>query len=309
MLDTMHVGSVRFDLLLEVEEGGVEPIETLDDLCENFDDLSSNTHDEFTNVDSETELDSDTDFELSSLEAISDCENHLTNCTHIRNAADGDLHEMKSPNLRAVVDLRINSLGSRAHWDALEQQLLLKDLFSEYAGRFVKIYKDDLVVYSNDQNTNHVEKVTDLQNLVIIQSHANTHNTGDFLHHLVNVSEVPACGSTHQYAADLKIDENTVVSETPTFTMEGGSTQDFDCSKSEVDSSPACNTDDEKTSASEADIEIEGKKSVAQPREDPADPSRLLAPTSAGPNVAFNFCCAQDNHKISFGDLNEEHEL
>jgi hypothetical protein len=207
------------------------------------------------------------------------------------------------------VDLRINSLGSRAHWDALEQQLLLKDLFSEYAGRFVKVYKDDLVVYSNDQNTNHVEKATDLQNLVIIQSHANTHNTGDFLHHLVNVSEVPACGSTHQYAADLKVDENTVVSKTPTFAMEGGSAQYFDCSKFEVNSSHACNTDDKKASASEADMEIEGEKSAAQPREDPADPSRFFAPTSVEPDVVFNFRCARDNPKISFGDLNEEHEM
>jgi hypothetical protein len=88
MLDTMHVRSARFDLLLEVEEGGVEPIEALDDLCENFDDLRSKIHDEFTNVDSETELDSDSDFELPSLEVISVCENQLTNCTHIRNQTE-----------------------------------------------------------------------------------------------------------------------------------------------------------------------------------------------------------------------------
>jgi hypothetical protein len=62
-------------------------------------------------------------------------------------------------------------------------------------------------VYSN-QNTNHVEKVIDLQNLVIIQSHANINATGDFLHHLENASEVPACGSTHQYAADLKVERS-----------------------------------------------------------------------------------------------------
>jgi hypothetical protein len=144
---------------------------------------------------------------------------------------------------------------------------------------------------------------------MIIQSHANIDATGDFLHHLENASEVPACGSTHQYVADLKVDENTVVSKTPTFAMEGGSAQYFDRSKFEVNSSRACNTDDKKASTSEADMEIEGEKSAAQPREDPADPSRFFAPTSVEPDVVFNFRCARDNPKISFGDLNKEHKM
>jgi hypothetical protein len=91
--------------------------------------------------------------------------------------------------------------------------------------------------------------------------------------------------------------------------MERGSAQNFDGLKFEVDSSRACNTDDKKASVSKADMEIEGKKSAAQPCEDPADPSRFFAPTSAEPNVIFNFRCARDNPKISFGDLNEEHEM
>ncbi|KAJ6452002.1 hypothetical protein C8R47DRAFT_1083896 [Mycena vitilis] len=76
----MYIGSVRLDVPLEVVEGGVEPLESWWELTEIFDDFYSK-FDALTLVsDSETEIDSDTDPDMPSMEATDNNENDVASC-------------------------------------------------------------------------------------------------------------------------------------------------------------------------------------------------------------------------------------
>ncbi|KAJ7889018.1 hypothetical protein B0H13DRAFT_1888154 [Mycena leptocephala] len=98
VLETFHIGSVRFNTSLEVVEGGVEPLESWVEPTEIFD--AQDAFCAFTlNFDSEIRPDLD----IPSLEAMKDDENDLT-CHTGCNVLDYDLLATKS-DLHAVTNL------------------------------------------------------------------------------------------------------------------------------------------------------------------------------------------------------------
>ncbi|KAJ7440100.1 hypothetical protein B0H11DRAFT_2293084 [Mycena galericulata] len=95
----LHIGSARFDIPLEVEEGGVQPIEFFDDSCLEFDAVNDLT----ANIDSETEFDSD----LPPSGPITDSDEYLTTRDGVKTLHKEDPATVNFP---ADMDLRCHPL-------------------------------------------------------------------------------------------------------------------------------------------------------------------------------------------------------
>ncbi|KAF8182226.1 hypothetical protein K438DRAFT_1767546 [Mycena galopus ATCC 62051] len=119
-----------------------------------FEDLAPdfNANDFIPNVDSETELDADTDSDIPHFEVITDCEE-----TDLMSSMNSKTVQstVKPQNKSTVVDMCKADLSA---------QILLCELLSIYAGHYM-IHQDDFIFFSN-RGTQEVKKVVDLCALV-----------------------------------------------------------------------------------------------------------------------------------------------